>query len=86
MECAGGGRVLFHVEAGGRDLVTAAARFADVDLVRYTGGKDATLGCGGREPPDPVYVTWRADKPSDWPGELAGVTVAVEFLPLDFVP
>ena len=87
VECAGGGRpVLFHVEAGGRDLVTAAARFSDVDLVRYTGGKDATLACGRREPPDPVYVTWRADKPSDWPGELAGVTVAVEFLPLDFVP
>jgi tetratricopeptide (TPR) repeat protein len=86
VECTGGGRVLFHVEAGGRDLVTAAARFADVDLVRYIGGKDSTLGCGGRVPPDPVYVTWRAEKPADWPGELAGVTVAVEFLPLDFVP
>jgi tetratricopeptide (TPR) repeat protein len=86
VECGAGGRVLFHVEAGGRDLVTAAARFADVDLVRYTGGKDSTLGCGGRLPPDPVYVTWRAEKPTDWPGALAGVTVAVEFLPLDFVP
>ena len=48
--------------------------------------RTSTLGCGGRVPPDPVYVTWRADKPADWPGELAGVTVAVEFLPLDFVP
>jgi thioredoxin-like negative regulator of GroEL len=81
-----GGRVEFHVEVGGRDLVTAAARFDDVDLVRFTASKDATLGCGRRVPPDPVYVTWRLEKPNGWPGEVAGVTVAVEFLPPDFVP
>ena len=85
VECAGG-RVLFHVEADGRDLVTASARFADVDLVRYTDSKESTLGCGARVPPDPVYVTWRTDKPAGWPGAIAGVVVAVEFLPLDYVP
>jgi tetratricopeptide (TPR) repeat protein len=79
-------RLQFHVEVGGRDLVTAAAKFADVDLVRFVESKDATLGCGVRPAPDPVYVTWRIDKPNDWPGNFAGVTVAVEFLPLDFVP
>jgi tetratricopeptide (TPR) repeat protein len=85
VECTGG-RVLLHVEVGGRDLVTAVARFADVDLVRFTENKEATLGCGGRVRADPVYVTWRAAKPNGWPGEIAGVAVALEFLPLDFVP
>jgi hypothetical protein len=78
--------VQFHVDVGGRDLVVAATQFADVNLARYTEGKDTTLGCGARVPPDPVYVTWRADKPYDWPDAIAGVAVALEFLPLDFVP
>jgi hypothetical protein len=79
-------RVQFHVNVEGRDVVTAAAGFASVDLVQYTGSKESTLGCGARAAPDPVYITWRDDKPTGWPAELAGVTVAIEFLPLDFVP
>jgi hypothetical protein len=31
-------------------------------------------------------VTWRIDKPKGWPDALAGVAVALEFLPLDYVP
>jgi hypothetical protein len=78
--------VQFHVNAEGRDLVTAAAGFASVDLVKYTESTGSTLECGSRAAPDPVYITWRDDKPKGWPAELAGVAVAVEFLPLDFVP
>jgi len=85
VECTGG-RVQFRVEVGGGELVTAVARFADVDLVRFTEGKEETLRCGGRVPPDLVYVTWRRGQPDDWPREVAGVAVAVEFLPADFVP
>jgi hypothetical protein len=33
-----------------------------------------------------VYVTWRKEKPAGWAGDVAGVAVAVEFLPSDFVP
>jgi tetratricopeptide (TPR) repeat protein len=85
VECIAG-RVQFHVTAEGRDLVTAAAQFADVDLVRFTESKETTLSCGARTVSDPVYVTWRADKPKSWPDALAGVAVALEFLPADFVP
>ena len=85
VECSGG-QVRFHVSVDGRDLVTAVAQFADVDLVRFTPAKDDLLGCGIRVPPEPVYVTWRAEKPTGWAGDLAGVAVAVEFLPPDFVP
>ena len=85
VECSRG-QVRFHVAVDGRDLVTAAARFGDVDLVRFTPAKDDTLGCGARVPPEPVYVTWRKEKPAGWPGDVAGVAVAVEFLPADFVP
>lgn len=85
VECTGG-RVQFHVDVGGGELVTAVARFADVDLVRFTEGKEETLRCGGRVPPDLVYMTWRREKPSDWPRGVAGVAVSVEFLPPDFVP
>jgi hypothetical protein len=85
VECVAG-RIQFHVETGGRDLVTAAARFADVDFVQFTGNKDSTLNCGARGAPDTVYVTWRAEKPNGWPGAVAGVMVALEFLPSDFVP
>jgi tetratricopeptide (TPR) repeat protein len=85
VECAGD-RVQFHVDVGGRSVVTAAARFEDVDLVRYTESREATLRCGARTPADPVYVTWRQGKPDGWPAAIAGVAVAVEFLPADFVP
>ena len=80
------GQVRFHVEAGGRDVVSAAAQFADVDLVRFTDSKESRLGCGTRVAPDPVYVTWRVSKPRDWPADIAGVTVALEFLPPDYIP
>ncbi|MGH9140788.1 MAG: tetratricopeptide repeat protein, partial [Vicinamibacterales bacterium] len=80
------GQVRFHVEAGGHDVVTAAAQFADVDLVRFTDSKESKLGCGARVAPDPVYVTWRVSKPSDWPADISGVTVALEFLPPDYTP
>ena len=85
VECIAG-RVQFHVEVENRDVVTAAAGFTDVDLVQYTESRESTLRCGARAAPDPVYITWRADKPQGWPNELVGVAVAVEFLPLDFVP
>ena len=85
VECIAG-RVQFHVKLEDRDVVTAAAGFADVDLVQFTENKESTLRCGARVAPDPVYITWRVDKPQGWPSELVGVAVALEFLPLDFVP
>jgi tetratricopeptide (TPR) repeat protein len=85
VECVAG-RVQFHVDADGRDLVTAAARFADVDLVLFTDSKEGTLRCGARVPPALVYVTWRAEVRKGWPAALSGVAVALEFLPADFVP
>ncbi|MCU1384871.1 MAG: hypothetical protein JWL71_3568 [Acidobacteria bacterium] len=85
VECAGG-EVRFHVTAGDRDIVTAAARFADVDLIVYGEPREGMLACGARVPADAVYVTWRIEKPAAWPSSMAGVAVAVEFLPSGFRP
>jgi hypothetical protein len=85
VECVGG-LVRLHVAVDGRDLVTASARFSDLDLRLYVETRERSLACGARTPADPVYVTWRTQKPGGWPGDVAGVAVALEFLPPDVVP
>ncbi|HZP47947.1 MAG TPA: tetratricopeptide repeat protein [Vicinamibacterales bacterium] len=75
IECGAGG-VRFRVRAGGGDTVGTAARMEDVELTAYGNQRDMTIACGARTPPDPVYLTRRAD----------GTAVAVEFMPKGYVP
>ena len=70
----------------GRDVITGAARFADVDLVSFTNNTATKLACGERAPADAVYVTWRRDTGMPGQAEIAGVAVALEFVPPGFVP
>ena len=45
-----------------------------VEFVSYREKSEGSVACGGRTPPDRVYLTAR-------PGPLDGTAVAVEFLP-----
>lgn len=67
--------VRFHVDAGDREIVSKPADLDSVELISYLNDKDFRLECGVRAERDPVYLTL-----------LAGVAVAVEFLPKGFIP
>jgi tetratricopeptide (TPR) repeat protein len=74
IDCGASG-IRFSVRVGA-DLVSATApRMADVELTAFGGKTNLTISCGERTPPDRVYLTSKA-----------GLAVAVEFLPRDYVP
>ena len=75
IDCGPAG-VRFRVHASGADAIGTAQRMDDVELTAYGNAQAVTIGCGLRTPPDRVYLTRRAD----------GTTVAVEFMPKDYVP
>lgn len=74
IECLAEG-VRFHVETGGRSVVSQPVDLDDMELISYVNDKDFALACGIREQRDPVYLTLSR-----------GSAVALEFLPKGFVP
>jgi cytochrome c-type biogenesis protein CcmH/NrfG len=73
-------RILFHVTSGDRVLRLSAARMEAVEFISHRDDLNGRIECGARQPPDPVYVTWRPAPASD------GEAVAVEFVPKNYVP
>ena len=86
VECAGA-HVRFHLQVGSRDIVAGAARMEMVELTNFGAAKDFTVGCGKREPPDAVYLTWRLATPRTENGfTIVGDAIAVEFVPRGYTP
>jgi tetratricopeptide (TPR) repeat protein len=83
IECTRGD-VRFHVQVNGSELIASARRIEDVELIQYLAVKDFSIGCGGRNPADPVLFTWRPSGGSG-AGRLP-LAIAVEFVPRDYVP
>ena len=81
IDCGPAG-VRFRARADGRDVVAAAKRMQDVDLIAYGDKQMAAISCGDRVPPDTVYFTWTPSAA----GHGDGTAVAVEFLPKGYVP
>jgi hypothetical protein len=70
--------ITLHVRATEGPLRFSAAKFDGIDFITYRENMSGTIGCGPRQPPDRVYVTFR---PAASQPESRGVVVAVEFLP-----
>ncbi len=81
--CRADGMVM-TVKAEDREIRVTARTFADVDFVSFRSDKPGTISCGPRKPGDRVYVTWRPPAPGEKPpaAGIAGMAVAIEFLPL----
>jgi hypothetical protein len=67
-------RVEFVMRLPDRVARFQAAAITNVEFISYRRDLAGNVGCGGRTPPDPVYLTSRT-------GPLDGTAVAVEFLP-----
>ena len=76
IECGVSG-VVVHLATGTETLDFNASQFADIEFISYRDDLTGAIGCGPREPPDMVYLTWT---------EPLRRIVAVEFLPKGFVP
>jgi tetratricopeptide (TPR) repeat protein len=85
IECTRG-QIVLHVREVGQTLLLRAARFDAIDFISYRSSTPGTISCGPRQPPENVYVTWRADETAVAAGTSQGIAVAVELLPDGFVP
>ncbi|HEV2864643.1 MAG TPA: tetratricopeptide repeat protein [Pyrinomonadaceae bacterium] len=82
IECEGG-RIVLHVESGGRALRLTAEALNRVRFITYTAAvKTGQLTCGPRDLSAPVLVTYRPRKDALSPFD--GEAEAVEFVPEDW--
>lgn len=74
IECPPGRPVTFVLQmADGKPAKYSAPALGSVEYIAHTPGFRGPVSCGGRTPPDRVFLTWRTAGPGD--------VVAVEFLP-----
>jgi tetratricopeptide (TPR) repeat protein len=86
LECSPA-QVRFVLKVGSRAIVATAKRMEDVTLTEFVGIKDFAVACGTRQPPDAVYLTWRAAPlRSESGATVVGQAIAVEFVPRGFTP
>src|SRR3982751_1333285 len=74
IECPPGRPVSFMLQAKDKPLRFSAPTLASVDFIAHTSTFRGPVTCGGKTPPDHVYLTWKTVSG-------APVAVAVEFLP-----
>jgi tetratricopeptide (TPR) repeat protein len=87
----------FVVASGDRSYRFAAPGLDAVEFVSFRPDLKGNVACGPRQPPDPVYLTYRASPAAEKPPAPGGKTatartrvdgevVAIEFVPKDYVP
>jgi hypothetical protein len=74
IECPGGRPVVFTLQKNGKPLRYTAPTLTSVDFIAHTPTFRGPVSCGGRTPPDRVYLTWKKVDGADR-------VIAVEFLP-----
>jgi len=79
-------QVRFHLAVGSRVIVATARRLEDVRVARFSADANEAFHCGPRQPPDPVYLTWRMATTATGQSAIVGTAVAVEFVPPGYVP
>ena len=84
IECGARGAFLL-VRSGDHVLRLSVPRMETMQFISYRADLKGSVGCGERKPPDPVYVTWRP-APGGPSATVDGEAVAVEFVPVDYVP
>lgn len=74
IECPPGRPVTFILQLKDKPAKYSAPRLDAVEYIAHTSDFRGPVSCGGKTPPDHVYLTWKA---------IGGVdrAVAVEFLP-----
>jgi len=72
----------FVVQTKDRVLKLSGGNMTAVEFVTYTADIAGGIGCGARNPANPVIITYRP--PTDVKAKNDGETVAVEFIPKDF--
>jgi Flp pilus assembly protein TadD len=85
LTCEPGGGVRFEVDGDSESLVATTLRMEDVEMIAYVGRGDFRVGCGVRNPPDHVLLTWRTETATDGAAPRK-IAVAVEFVPDGYVP
>jgi tetratricopeptide (TPR) repeat protein len=85
LECGAGVRV--YLKVGSRLIVATANRMDDVAMTSFLPTKDFSVGCGRRQTPDAIYLTWRsAPQRTDGAATIVGTAVAIEFVPRGYTP
>jgi hypothetical protein len=74
IDCPGGRPVVFTLQKDGKPLRFTAPTLTSVDYIAHTPTFRGPVSCGGRTPPDRVYLTWKNANGVDR-------VIAVEFLP-----
>ena len=74
IDCPGGRPVVFTLQKDGKPLRYPAPALTAVDFIAHTPAFRGPVSCGGRTPPDRVYLTWKNVNGADR-------VIAVEFLP-----
>ena len=74
IDCPGGRPVVFTLQKDGKPLRYTAPSLTSVDFIAHTPTFRGPVSCGGRTPPDRVYLTWKTVSGADR-------VIAVEFLP-----
>ncbi len=74
IDCPGGRPVIFNLQVDGKPVRYTAPTLTSVDYIAHTPTFRGPVSCGGKTPPDHVYLTWK---------NVAGVdrVIAIEFLP-----
>lgn len=74
IDCPGGKPVIFNLQANGKPVRYTAPSLTSVEYIAHTPTFRGPVSCGGKTPPDRVYLTWKT---------VAGVdrVIAIEFLP-----
>jgi hypothetical protein len=75
IDCPGGRPVVFTLQKDGKPIRFTAPSLTSVDFAAYTPTFRGPVTCGGRTPPDRVYLTWKK-------ADGADRVIAVEFLPV----
>ena len=74
IDCPGGRPVIFNLQVDGKPVRYTAPTLTSVDYIAHTPTFRGPVSCGGKTPPDRVYLTWK---------NVGGVdrVIAIEFLP-----
>ena len=74
IDCPGGKPVIFNLQVNGKPVRYTAPSLTSVEYIAHTPTFRGPVSCGGKTPPDRVYLTWKT---------VAGVdrVIAIEFLP-----
>jgi len=74
IDCPAGRPVVFTLQKDGKPLRYSAPTLTSVDFSAHTPTFRGPVSCGGRTPPDRVYLTWKNVGGADR-------VIAIEFLP-----